>query len=91
MCKNNCGSFFAGLILGGLIGAGIALLYAPQSGEETRKLLKKKALEAKKKALELKEEAAERLKEAKKEAKLKVEDFKKRAKRAAKEFKKEER
>jgi len=90
MCNNKCGSFFAGLILGGLIGAGLALLYAPQSGEETRKLIRKKALEAKKKALELKEEAAERLEEAKKEAKTKVEDFRKRAKRAVREFKKEE-
>jgi gas vesicle protein len=87
--NNNCGNFFAGLIIGGLVGVGIALLYAPQSGDETRKLLKKKALEAKKKALEFKEEAAERFEEAKKEAKTKVEDFRRRAKRAAKEFKKE--
>ncbi|HOV52507.1 MAG TPA: nitrogenase component 1, partial [Methanothrix sp.] len=44
------GDFFAGLIIGGLIGAGIALLFAPQSGEETRAFLKEKALELKEKA-----------------------------------------
>lgn len=31
------------LLLGGVIGAGIALLYAPQTGEETRKKLKETA------------------------------------------------
>lgn len=31
------------LLLGGLIGAGLALLYAPQTGEETRKRLKETA------------------------------------------------
>ncbi len=35
--------FAAGLILGALIGAGIALLVAPQSGEETRRLLRRRA------------------------------------------------
>ena len=32
-----------GLIIGALIGAGVALLVAPQSGEETRRLLRRKA------------------------------------------------
>lgn len=49
------GDFFAGLIIGGLIGAGIALLFAPQSGEETRAFLKEKALELKEKAEHLPE------------------------------------
>jgi gas vesicle protein len=35
--------FAAGLILGALIGAGVALLVAPQSGEETRRLLRRRA------------------------------------------------
>ena len=34
---------FAPFAVGALIGAGIALLYAPQSGKETRKLLVQKA------------------------------------------------
>ncbi len=35
--------FLSGLVLGALIGAGVALLMAPQSGEETRRLLKRRA------------------------------------------------
>ncbi len=35
--------FAAGLVLGALIGAGMALLFAPQSGEDTRRLIRKKA------------------------------------------------
>ncbi len=42
---NDCGSFIGGVLLGGVIGAIVALAFAPQSGEETRKLLKDKALE----------------------------------------------
>jgi hypothetical protein len=37
--------FGAGVALGALIGAGAALLYAPQSGEETREMLSERALE----------------------------------------------
>ncbi|MCE5259441.1 MAG: YtxH domain-containing protein [Chloroflexi bacterium] len=38
---NNVGGFFAGLLLGGLLGAGAMLLLAPQSGEKTRDLIQK--------------------------------------------------
>jgi gas vesicle protein len=39
-------SFFAGLAVGALAGAALAMLLAPQSGEETRDLLYAKAREA---------------------------------------------
>lgn len=35
--------FAAGLLLGALIGAGVALMLAPQSGEDTRRLLRRRA------------------------------------------------
>jgi gas vesicle protein len=34
-----------GLLLGGLVGAGTALLFAPQSGEETRAVIQNKTME----------------------------------------------
>lgn len=36
-------SFVSGLLLGALIGAGLVLLFAPQSGEETRRIIRRKA------------------------------------------------
>ena len=41
--NNNTLSTMFAFILGGLIGAGLALLYAPASGEETRKRLREQA------------------------------------------------
>jgi gas vesicle protein len=38
--------------IGGLIGAGVALLMAPQSGQETRDLIRNKSVEIKDKAVE---------------------------------------
>ncbi len=49
--------FLAGLLAGGLAGAGTMLMLAPQSGEKTR-------MEIKNKGLELRDEAAESLTEA---------------------------
>lgn len=39
------GSFFSGFLMGGIIGAAVALLMAPQSGEETRKYIREKGIE----------------------------------------------
>ena len=46
------GSFVAGFLIGGLIGAGVALLLAPQSGEETREMLRERGIELKSRAEE---------------------------------------
>ncbi len=49
MADHNGGGaeFFAGLVIGGLVGAALALLLAPQSGEETRAQIRDKSLEYK--------------------------------------------
>jgi len=44
------GEFFAGLVIGALVGAGIALIMAPQSGEETRAQLRDASIEIKDRA-----------------------------------------
>jgi gas vesicle protein len=41
-------SFVSGLLLGAMIGAGIALLAAPEPGRKTRKRLRRAAVELKK-------------------------------------------
>jgi gas vesicle protein len=65
MADNNgdLGSFLAGFVIGGLIGAGVALLMAPQSGEETRQIIKDKSIELRDRAVETAEEAQKRAEE----------------------------
>ncbi len=42
-CNDRCGESLVFLLVGGLIGAGIALLYAPKTGRETREDISKLA------------------------------------------------
>ena len=50
------GAFFLGVLFGGLAGAITALLFAPQSGEETRTIIHDKAIELRDKASETMQE-----------------------------------
>jgi gas vesicle protein len=50
------GSTILAFLIGGLVGAGVALLLAPRSGEETRQKIKELAEEAKEKATKYTEE-----------------------------------
>lgn len=53
MSNQNSGLlFFIGLVLGGLVGASLALLLAPQSGMKTRGQIKDKSVELKDGAVE---------------------------------------
>lgn len=61
------GGFLAGAVIGGAIGAGVALLFAPRSGEETRRILKKKAEAIGEDITEFKEELEPKVKKAKKQ------------------------
>lgn len=54
------GALFVGFILGGLTGALAALLFAPQSGRETRTLIKDKSIELRDLAQTSAEEAVAR-------------------------------
>jgi gas vesicle protein len=49
--SSDFGSFLAGFLIGGLVGAATALLLAPQSGEETRTVIKSRSIELKEKAM----------------------------------------
>lgn len=48
------------LAIGGIIGAAVALLVAPQSGQETREILRSKTMEMKDKAMEAATDTRER-------------------------------
>ena len=47
MARDSGGGFVAGFILGGLVGAALAVLFAPQSGEETVSMIREKGIELK--------------------------------------------
>jgi gas vesicle protein len=42
---SDLGAFLAGFLIGGIIAAGAALLLAPQSGEETREMIRERGIE----------------------------------------------
>ena len=56
--------YLAAVTIGALVGAGIALLYAPCSGKETRKFLKRRAGQLKEKAGDAIEGAKETIQNA---------------------------
>lgn len=70
--SDDFGSFFAGLIVGGLVGAAVALLMAPQSGEETRGMIRDKSIELKDRAVEYSGTARDRAVEAVEEARVRA-------------------
>ena len=91
MSEENTGSgvsFIKGLLFGGCIGAGLALLYAPKSGKDLREVLKEKSTELKTEAEKYYAEAKEissdllvdglkKAEQIKKEAEVKFDEAKK--------------
>lgn len=70
---SDIGNFLSGFIIGGLVGAAAALLLAPQSGEETRAVLREKGIELKDRAVETAEETRMRAEAALEEARMRAE------------------
>ena len=58
--RGSFGSMLSGFLIGGLIGAAVALLAAPQSGEETRAMIGDKANELKSRAADMAQETKDR-------------------------------
>ncbi|MCB2202962.1 YtxH domain-containing protein [bacterium] len=84
--NNDFGAFLVGFLVGGLTGAAVSLLFAPQSGEETRALIKDKAVELRDRTAETVEEARLQAEKAWGEAKSKAEELSKLAKEQADEM-----
>jgi len=59
---SNTSSALAGLLIGGLAGAGAALLLAPQSGKETREQIQQKTIELRDRTAETVEGAVSQVK-----------------------------
>ena len=73
--RDEFGAFLVGFIVGGLTGAVVALLFAPQSGEETRALIKDKSIELRDKAQVSAEEAYARAEQLATDARHRAEEL----------------
>jgi len=71
--RDEFGAFLVGFIVGGLTGAVAALLFAPQSGEETRAVIKERSIELRDKATAEAEDAWKRAEAAAIDAREKAE------------------
>jgi len=82
--QSDFGAFLTGFFVGGLIGAGVALIFAPQSGEETREQIRQKGINLGEQASQAAEEARYKAEQALSEARVKLDeaavDLQKRAK-----------
>jgi gas vesicle protein len=85
--KTGTVDFVAGFLVGALVGAAAALLLAPQSGEETRTLIRDKGIEIREHADELSAEARKRAEELQLQAKGKADDLQAKLKEAMEEGK----
>lgn len=68
-------AFVSGFIVGGLVGAAVALLFAPQSGEETRTLIRDKGIELKEQVEQSAADARAAAQKVAKDAKAKAEEL----------------
>ncbi len=89
--RDEFGAFLVGFVVGGLTGAVVALLFAPQTGEETRALIKDKSIELRDKAQITAEEAYARAEQAAHEARVRAEELAHEARSRAEDISKEAR
>ena len=87
--RDEFGAFLVGFVVGGLTGAVVALLFAPQSGEETRALIKDKSIELRDKAQMTAEEAYARAEQLAADARTRAEELTKEARTRATELARE--
>src|ERR1700690_2338028 len=87
--RDEFGAFLVGFIVGGLTGAVVSLLFAPQSGEETRALIRDKSIEIRDKAADTAEDAFARAEAAAADARVRAEELAKIARIRAEELAKE--
>ena len=73
--RDEFGAFLVGFIVGGLTGAVVSLLFAPQSGEDTRAMIKDKSIELRDKASASAEAALARAEAAAAEARARADEL----------------
>lgn len=69
------GTFLVGFLVGGIAGAVVSLLYAPQSGEQTRAVIKEKAIELRDKTTDTFEDTYKKAEDAASDAVEKAQEL----------------
>lgn len=87
--RDDFGAFMIGFIIGGLTGAAVSLLLAPQSGAETREIIRERAIEIRNQASDTAEDAYEHAEAAAKEARLRADEWAKIARERAESLQKQ--
>lgn len=83
--RDDFGAFLVGFFVGGISGAMAALLLAPQTGEETRTMIKDRAIELRDQATTTVEETVARAEKAAQDAVKRAESLLEQAKKRASE------
>jgi len=73
--RDDFGMFLVGFVVGGVAGAVAALLLAPQSGEETRTMIRDKSIELREKAGQQADIVASKANEYAEEARTRSKEF----------------
>jgi gas vesicle protein len=84
--RDEFGAFLIGFIIGGLTGAAISLLMAPQSGEDTREYLKDQAIVLRDKAQETAQTTATQVNTRASEVRTRATEIAEKAKLSAEEL-----
>jgi gas vesicle protein len=84
---NKTGHFISGLLFGAAAGAALGLLYAPQSGEKTRKQISVKIKEMEKELLKLRDQLKEKGLEMKEEVKARIKEVEERIEKLKEQYK----
>lgn len=88
MAEGNSGvDFLIGFAIGGLVGAAAALLLAPQSGEDTRALIRDRGIELQERSAEMTAEARKRARELELQASERASEWQSRVQQAVAEGK----
>jgi gas vesicle protein len=73
--RDEFGAFLIGFVVGGLTGAAVSLLLAPQSGAETRAIIRERAIELRDQASVTVDEAYARAEAAAAEARIRLDEL----------------
>ncbi len=84
--RDEFGAFLIGFIIGGLTGAAVSLLIAPQTGEETREYLRDRAIELRDKASETAQTTYEQVGQTATDVRSRADELAARAKGSAEEL-----